>query len=487
MDIKQQIDIINGMAQRALAGDYSSTAADGLDAEFLPLLDSISRLIEAQRRYGFEMQTVSSQVLSVTEDLSIALEDNTAYAAELYAQAEHIRGAGARSHQTTVTALEEVRGFIARIEGIQDAADKAHAVGTQTRDAIQDGLSLAGALADEIRGIEASSAESALSVQSFIASTGRITGILRTVEDITRQMELLAFNALVESRRAGLEGRSFGVIASAFRELADSSKREVKSIAEVMGGIDAESARLTEMISRNAESVKQCAAHSGRIMGGLGAIDTNFAAVTDALTGVQRHADDQGRIAERISAGMQDIERNSEQVVAGMDGIHAAVQKQKTGMDDLSGVGRHLMNASQSLSQFVRETQNAESSADKERVTQAAQAVFAQMDSAVLGDRAFLAMDSAVHKRLLDKLMSGGAVESVWSNHASGRFVYSNPPAGISNARIRPWFRESIAGRPYVSDVYVSAITHRPCVTVAMPVMQHGQCIGVLGADLKLG
>jgi methyl-accepting chemotaxis protein len=324
-------------------------------------------------------------------------------------------------------------------------------------------------------------------VQSFIASTGKISSILRTVEDISRQMELLAFNALVESRRAGLEGRSFGVIASAFRELADSSKREVKDIRDVMGSIDAESARLTEMISRNAESVKQCAAHSGRITDGLGAIDLNFAAVSDALAGVQRHADDQGRIAERISAGVQDIERNSEQVVAGMDSIHAAVQKQKAGMDELSGVGRHLVNASQSLSQFVRDTQSTSTGMDRERVTQAAQAVFAQMDSAVLSNGAFYSMDAAVHKRLLDGLMSGGTVESVWSNHASGRFVYSNPPAGISNARIRPWFRESAAGRSYVSDVYVSAITHRPCVTVAVPVMQSGRCIGVLGADLKLG
>ncbi|MTI59938.1 MAG: hypothetical protein FH762_08125 [Firmicutes bacterium] len=45
-------------------------------------------------------------------------------------------------------------------------------------------------------------------------------------------------------------------------------------------------------------------------------------------------------------------------------------------------------------------------------------------------------------------------------------FIYSNSPAGITNASVRKWFQESIQGKLFVSDVYISAITRNPCITV---------------------
>jgi hypothetical protein len=77
-------------------------------------------------------------------------------------------------------------------------------------------------------------------------------------------------------------------------------------------------------------------------------------------------------------------------------------------------------------------------------------------------------------------------VEAIWSNRINGSFIYSNPPAGIPNALIRPWFRESIKGLVHVSEVYISAITKNPCLTVSIPIQDHNHIIGVLGADLAI-
>jgi methyl-accepting chemotaxis protein len=488
MDIKQQTGMLNDMVARALGGDYSPPAqADGLDEDLKPLYEGIRRIIETQRKYGFEMQSSASQVLSVTEDLGITLDENAAFTAELLEQAGRIRSLNARSREDTAEALQEMRDFITHIDRIRDASGRAKSLGEETQGAISGGLKLVDSMMGEIREIEAATNETVAYVRSFIASTGKITDILHTVEDISRQMELISFNALVESRRAGLEGRSFGVIASAFRDLTDRSKREVSDIYDVIGAIHTESGKLTEMISQNAAGVQHCAAHSDSIADGLSSIRTNFDAVTDALIEVYRHAEDQGLIAQNVSQSVLDIENNSEQVNAGFDGIYAAVRKQKSEMDELTGLGAHLQKASQSLSQFVQGTENRREGADDERIAEAARQVFALMDNSVLREQAFYTMDAQAHKRLLDRLLERGEIESVWSNYLSGKFVYSNPPAGISNARIRPWFKKSAAGSKYVSDVYISAITRQPCVTVSVPIMSGGACIGVLGADLKLG
>ena len=78
-------------------------------------------------------------------------------------------------------------------------------------------------------------------------------------------------------------------------------------------------------------------------------------------------------------------------------------------------------------------------------------------------------------------------VEAVWSNKPDGAFIVSLPPAGLANAASREWFQAAGANQKYVSPVYISAISKRPCITVACPIKDAaGSVIGVLGADLSL-
>jgi len=91
-------------------------------------------------------------------------------------------------------------------------------------------------------------------------------------------------------------------------------------------------------------------------------------------------------------------------------------------------------------------------------------------------------------KLLRELLEKEDKLEAAWSNSADGRFVVSLPPAGIANANSRPWFKQAIAGHNFVSSIYVSAISSRPCITIAVPIRSaEDHIIGVIGVDLKLG
>ncbi|KYD13159.1 hypothetical protein B4119_1698 [Parageobacillus caldoxylosilyticus] len=96
-------------------------------------------------------------------------------------------------------------------------------------------------------------------------------------------------------------------------------------------------------------------------------------------------------------------------------------------------------------------------------------------------------MDREHHQQLLnDFLQSNPEIEAVWSNHLDGTFVYSNPPAGLINAKARPWFIEASKGRTYVSDPYTSALTKRPCITISSPIYDHDRIVGVISVDLSM-
>jgi hypothetical protein len=96
--------------------------------------------------------------------------------------------------------------------------------------------------------------------------------------------------------------------------------------------------------------------------------------------------------------------------------------------------------------------------------------------------------ENAHTQKLAEVLKQHHELEAAWTNSVDGRFICSLPPAGIANAATREWFLEAIEGNFFVSAIYVSAISYKPCITISLPIKNMtGEIIGVLGVDLRIG
>ena len=80
-----------------------------------------------------------------------------------------------------------------------------------------------------------------------------INKILSLVENIAKQSNLLALNAMIESARVGVHGRGFAVVAEEIKKLADQSRASTETVNDILNEILTANNEVFEMIKNTTE------------------------------------------------------------------------------------------------------------------------------------------------------------------------------------------------------------------------------------------
>ncbi|GGA25371.1 methyl-accepting chemotaxis protein [Paenibacillus physcomitrellae] len=314
----------------------------------------------------------------------------------------------------------------------------------------------------------------------------KVEHINTLINGIVEETSLLALNASIEAARAGEEGRGFAVVAGRIRKLADQSKDSVDKSTSLLREITTRVKEVADSVKKEQFAVKLGVKDVEAIHTRLETVAQRVKEVEGAVAETLSAADSQNRLIEQTSGKLNGAVQIVNETISNVDLTLEQVTKQRGQINQLNDVSANLLKESEALHQSVLEIAGA---------TEAEETVYAgklqEMQAlleTIAAKESLWVLDPEHHKAVLMPYLSRTEdIQAIWSNHTDGTFIFSEPAAGLLNAKRRDWWIGAVEQGAYVSKPYVSAITKRSCITLSKAILNgEGTVIGVIGLDLAV-
>jgi methyl-accepting chemotaxis protein len=255
----------------------------------------------------------TKQVAAASTELSSAAELMASGAARVAGQATTVATA---SEQMAATSNEISLNCTQAATGSQQANEAAVTGAGVVKDTVQ-GMNL---IADNVR-------QSAVTIGNLGSQSEQIGAIVKTINDIADQTNLLALNAAIEAARAGEQGRGFAVVADEVRALAEKTSSATREIGEMIKSVQQQTKTAIKVMESGVCQVEQGTVEAAKSGTALEEILQQINSVTMQVNQIATAAEEQTATTAEISSNIQSINEVVQETAKSAQESAAAAQQ----------------------------------------------------------------------------------------------------------------------------------------------------------------
>ncbi|MFC0407699.1 methyl-accepting chemotaxis protein [Roseomonas elaeocarpi] len=300
-----------------LSGAPAKTGTDEigrLGVTLNSMVDGLRELSRQSREATENLNAAAAEIRASTQEQAAGVEEQLAAVQETAATADEITHSGTQIGKRAQEVIASAQ-----------AAAQTSAAGLRAVDQTIVAMDAIREQAEAVAG----------NIVALSEKTQAISEIITTVNDISERSHLLALNAAIEAAAAGEQGRSFAVVASEMKSLADQAKEATAQVRSILGDIQRginSSVMLTE------EAVKRVAAGKRRT-------DTTQDTIREITGSIQESV----HTFQQIVASTNQQQLGIEQVMGALGNIRQASQQTAAGTRQLDSAAANLSHLSQQL------------------------------------------------------------------------------------------------------------------------------------------
>lgn len=149
-------------------------------------------------------------------------------------------------------------------------------------------------------------------------SSDQIGAIVRVIEDIADQTNLLALNAAIEAARAGEQGRGFAVVADEVRKLAERTTKATKEIGDMIRQIQQDTKSAVASMDQGTTQVGQGVELANKTGEALSKIHTMINSTAGMIQQIASAAEEQSNATRQIAGDLEAMTQTTRQTSSGV-------------------------------------------------------------------------------------------------------------------------------------------------------------------------
>jgi len=379
----------------AVADGPLADLAVGLNKLIFGIRDFLGSMHREARQLGSsggELHATASSSLAVIEGGAIAqkqLEEGILEQGEIVEGAlSKVRAmtdaindlAGSAEQQTRSldeTALS-VTTMSASIEQVSAQVDSLLTISSETTLTADRGGTAIHTIVDAMATIRTTIEELAADIRRLGVNSDQIGDIVKVIDRIAEQTNLLALNAAIEAARAGEHGRGFAVVASEIRKLADGSVQATKEIAGHIGSTQSVITQVTDAMTRLNERLEESVSSTDNASGALRDIVNAVLGSNQQISQISSVTRSMSENTFRVIRSIEEITRSvasnlaattqmashSGEVSSAFDSITAISSQNASSVEVLTYVNAEVTSAAQRILGSVEEMNQRAASID---------------------------------------------------------------------------------------------------------------------------
>lgn len=292
-ELKKYIQDIDDKLAQMADGIMDVTIGDDYRGEFLPIQNAMRQILDSLNQALSRISLTADQVSDESRQMASDAEGLSSGTVRQAAAVEQLS-----------SSIQNIYGQVERTSQDADAASHHSAEAAKQLDiCCQKMETLSGAMND------------------ISKASHQIGGIIKTIEDISFQTNILALNASVEAARAGEAGKGFAVVASEVQNLANKSSVSAQGIAELIEN----SMKIVEYGSSLTQET------------------------TESILAVASSAQESSAMIERIAESAVSQSQSLQEITQGMAQISEVVQTNASTAQESAELARELQNQAEDL------------------------------------------------------------------------------------------------------------------------------------------